>query len=248
MSEEKKTIAVWFSCGVASAVALKKTIEIYGETHNVLAINSPVAEEHEDNLRFKKEVSEWLGIEIIEAKAKKYPNASIIEVFDARKYISGVAGAPCTKELKKQPRYEFESENKIDFHVLGFTYEEKNRFERFRKFERDNVIGVLIDEKLTKFDCFDIIHKAGIKRPYIYELGFPNANCIGCVKSSSPTYWNLVRKEFPDVFEQRAEQSRRIGCKLVKVKSKRLFLDELKPTDRGGKIESWDCGIFCDTE
>ena len=64
MSEEKKTIAVWFSCGVASAVALQKTLEIYGETHNVLAINSPVAEEHEDNLRFKKEVSEWLGIEI----------------------------------------------------------------------------------------------------------------------------------------------------------------------------------------
>ena len=25
-------------------------------------------------------------------------------------------------------------------------------------------------------------------------------------------------------------------------------LDELKPTDKGGKIKSWDCGIFCDTE
>lgn len=247
-SEGKKTIAVWFSCGVASAIALKKTLEIYGNDYNVLAINSPIAEEHPDNLRFKDEISKWLNIEIIEAKSKKYPNQSIVEVFDKRKYMSGVAGAPCTKELKKQPRYEFELENKIDFHVLGFTYEEKDRFERFTKFERGNTIGVLIDEKLTKFDCFDILNKAGIKRPYIYDLGFPNANCIGCVKSSSPTYWNLVRKEFPDVFQERCEQSRNIGTKLVKVKGERIFLDELKQTDRGGIIKTWECGIFCDTE
>lgn len=247
-SEGKNTIAVWFSCGVASAIALKKTLEIYGNDYNVLAINSPIAEEHPDNLRFKDEISKWLNIEIIEAKSKKYPNQSIIEVFDKRKYMSGVAGAPCTKELKKQPRYEFELENKIDFHVLGFTYEEKDRFERFTKFERGNTIGVLIDEKLTKFDCFDILNKAGIKRPYIYDLGFPNANCIGCVKSSSPTYWNLVRKEFPDVFQERCEQSRSIGTKLVKVKGERIFLDELKQTDRGGIIKTWECGIFCDTE
>jgi hypothetical protein len=247
-SAGKKTIAVWFSCGVASAIALKKTLEIYGNDYNVLAINSPIAEEHPDNLRFKDEISKWLNIEIIEAKSKKYPNQSIIEVFDKRKYMSGVAGAPCTKELKKQPRYEFELENKIDFHVLGFTYEEKDRFERFTKFERGNTIGVLIDEKLTKFDCFDILNNAGIKRPYIYDLGFPNANCIGCVKSSSPTYWNLVRKEFPDVFKERCEQSRNIGTKLVKVKGERIFLDELKQTDIGGIIKTWECGIFCDTE
>ena len=31
----KQTIAVWFSCGAASAVAAKKTIEKYGKTHKV---------------------------------------------------------------------------------------------------------------------------------------------------------------------------------------------------------------------
>jgi len=45
---EKKTIAVWFSCGVASAVAAKKTIEKYGETHNILIVNNPVKNEHPD--------------------------------------------------------------------------------------------------------------------------------------------------------------------------------------------------------
>ena len=245
---KNKTIAVWFSCGAASAVAAKKTIEIYGENNTILIVNNPVKEEHHDNLRFLEDVSKWIGQEVIQAKNNKYPNASIIEVFDKRKYMSGIAGAPCTKELKKESRYQFEKENHIDYHVLGFTIDEVSRHERFTKFERGNVLPVLIDLKLTKGNCFDILLGENIKLPEIYQLGFPNANCIGCVKSQSPTYWNLVRDKFPEVFKQRAEQSRKIGCKLVRVKGERLYLHELKPTDKGGKIKSWECGIFCDTK
>lgn len=244
--EMKQTICVWFSCGAASAVAAKKTVEKYGETHNVLIVNNPIKEEHHDNQRFLKEVETWIGLPIIQASSSKYPSNSIIDVFDKRKYISGVHGAPCTKELKKEARYEFEETHKIDWHVLGFTIDEWERQKRFNLHERGNTIPVLITELLTKEDCFKILQRAGIKLPEIYSLGYPNANCIGCVKSQSPTYWNLVRKTFPDVFTQRAEQSREIGCKLVKLKGKRIYLDELKETDKGGKIKSWDCGIFCD--
>lgn len=244
----KKNIVVWFSCGAASAVAAKKTIEIYGEIHNVIIVNNPVKEEHEDNLRFFKDVEKWIGQEIITAKNSTYPNASIIEIFDKRKYMCGIQGAPCTMLLKKGARYEFEKNNKVDFHVLGFTIDEQKRHDKFVMFERDNVIPVLIDLKLTKGDCFEILITAKIKLPEIYKLGFPNANCIGCVKSQSPTYWNLVREQFPEVFKHRAEQSRRLNVRLVKRKGERIFLDELKATDKGGKIKSWDCGIFCDTE
>jgi len=245
MTEE--TIVVWFSCGVASAVATKKTIEKYGSTNNVIIVNNPVKNEHPDNIRFLEDVENWIGRKIIKAINKNFPNADITEVFDKFKYVSGVKGAPCTRELKKQARYQFESNNKIDWHVLGFTADEINRHERFVKYERANVLPVLIDEGITKTDCFRIVEKAGIRLPLIYSLGFPNANCIGCVKSSSPTYWNLVRKTFPNVFQERAEQSRRIGCKLIKRKGKRIFLDELLATDKGGKIKSYECGIFCDT-
>jgi len=245
---EKQTIAIWFSCGAASAVAAYKTKQKYGETHNILIVNNPVKEEHSDNLRFLKDVEKWIGIEIISAGNKNFPSNSIIDVFNKRKYISGIKGAPCTQQLKKQARYDFESQNKIDWHVLGFTVDEISRHERFTKFERENVIPVLIDEKLTKGDCFIILEDAGIKLPEIYNLGYPNANCIGCVKSSSPTYWNLVRKTFPEVFEQRAGQSREIKCRLVKLKGKRIFLDELPENSKGGKIKSYECGIFCDTK
>ena len=245
---QKETIAVWFSCGAASAVAAKKTIEKYGKTHNVIIVNNPVVNEHHDNLRFLKDCEEWFGQKVISATNPDYPSCDIREVFDDRKYISGVAGAPCTLKLKKEARYHFERTNKIDWHVLGFTLDEQKRSDRFMKFERENLIPILIDLKLTKGHCFDILIDAGIKLPEIYKLGYPNANCIGCVKSSSPTYWNLVRKTFPEVFEDRAKQSLKIGAKLVKLKGKRIFLDELKTTDKGGKIKSWECGIFCDTE
>ena len=243
---KKKLIAVWFSCGAASAVAAKKTIEKYGKTHEIVIVNNPVVNEHPDNERFLKDCEVWLGQKIIKAINKNYPSCNIVDVFEERKYISGIKGAPCTVELKKEARYQFEKENEIDWHVLGFTADEKKRSDRFKKFERSNLIPILIDENITKEDCFRILNEAGIRLPEIYSLGYPNANCIGCVKSSSPTYWNLVRKTFPEIYEERAEQSRRIGAKLVRLKGKRIFLDELKSTDKGGKIKSWDCGIFCD--
>jgi len=222
LQSKKETIAVWFSCGAASAVAAKKTVEIYGKTHNILVVNNPVLEEHEDNRRFLKDVEKWIGIPIIEAINKNYPSTSIVDVFEKRQYISGVKGAPCTQQLKKEARYQFELENKIDWHVLGFTFDELDRHNRFVKYERENVIPILIDWSYTKNDCFKILNGAGIKLPEIYSLGYPNANCIGCVKSSSPAYWNLVRDTFPSTFKQRAEQSKRIGAKLVKVHCKYL--------------------------
>ena len=245
---DKETIVVWFSCGAASAVAAKKTIELYGETHNIRVVNNPVIEEHHDNTRFLKDVEKWLGVPIETATNPKYPSCSIIDVFNDRKYMSGVAGAPCTGELKKKARQEWEKHNKFDHVVLGFTKDEQHRHDNFILTER-SLLPVLIDLNITKDMCFLLLHEAGIKLPEIYILGFPNANCVGCVKASSPTYWNLVREKFPDVFQQRAEQSRKIGAKLTIVKSKRLFLDELSPDVKGRSLKtmpSFECGIFCE--
>lgn len=99
---EDKTIAVWFSNGAASAVAAKLIVDEYAKENNVIIVNNPVKEEDEDNIRFKEDVSNWINHPIIEAKNKNFPNASIIEVFDKKKYMSGINGAPCTMELKKK--------------------------------------------------------------------------------------------------------------------------------------------------
>ena len=222
---KNSTIAVWFSCGAASAVAAKKAIELYGKDNTIRVVNNPITEEHPDNIRFLKDVERWLGVEIEIATNPKYPNASCVEVWDTKKFMSSPFGAPCTLELKKRARQHWESINKPDHTVLGFTVDERHRHDRFVQTERE-VLPVLIDANLTKDDCFRIVEKAGIRLPEIYSLGFPNANCIGCVKSSGVWYWNHVRKTFPDVFDQRTEQSREIGARLVTYKGKRMYLDE----------------------
>lgn len=247
---KKEMIAVWFSCGAASAVAAKKTIEQYGDTHIVRVINNPVAEEDEDNRRFLKDIEKWIGTEIEISTNRRYPSCSAMDVWENRQYMSGVKGAPCTVELKKKARLQWEELNKPDYHVLGFTYNEVDRHNFFVMYERPNVLPVLIKEKITKKDCFEILLKAGIELPRIYSLGYPNANCIGCVKATSPTYWNLVRQRHPEIFKQRMLQSRELGVRLVRVKGKRLFLDELDPNALGRNIKNLDfeCGNFCETK
>lgn len=241
-------IAVWFSCGAASAVAAKRTIEKYGAEHTIFIVNHPVHEEDPDNLRFLQDVSRWLGATIINQVNTAAGTISAVDIWNRKKYMSGIKGAPCTVVLKKQARYEFESTNKIDWHVLGFTADEQTRHDRFTHGERANVLPVLIDAGITKAECFNILREAGIELPKMYRLGYANANCIGCVKATSPTYWNHVRKMHPEVYEQRAQQSRRLGVRLVRYKGKRMFLDELPADAKGAKMKGTDCGIFCDTK
>ena len=242
------SIAVWFSCGAASAVAAKKTIERYGDQHLIRVLNNPVEEEDEDNRRFLRDVQAWLDIPIEIVRSKKYPSGSAVEVWEKRRFMSGPTGAPCTLELKKYARQEWEKENFVDWHVLGFTADEKKRHDRFVLTERSNVLPVLIDANITKANCYTILQSAGIELPRIYSMGYPNANCIGCVKATSSTYWNHVRAVHPDVFDERATQSRRIGARLVRYKGKRLFLDELPTDAKGRTMKNMDieCGIFCE--
>lgn len=241
-------IAVWFSCGAASAVAAKKTIERYGNLCDVRIINNPVIEEDVDNLRFLRDVEGWLGVKIEFATNPKYPSCSTVDVWEKRKFMAGPKGAPCTLELKKAARQHWEQTNKVDWHVLGFTFDEEHRHKRFTLTERDNVLPVLIDAQITKQDCFSLLSGAGIQLPRIYSLGYPNANCIGCVKASSATYWNLVREQHPAVFEQRSKQSRKLGAKLAYHKGRRVFLDELPADAKGRPLKTMDieCGIFCE--
>ncbi len=80
----------------------------------------------------------------------------------------------------------------------------------------------------------------------MYRLGFSNNNCIGCVKATSPVYWNRVRRLFPEVFAARSRLSREIGCRLVRVKGVRMFLDELNPNEGDKEIEPpIDCSLAC---
>jgi hypothetical protein len=162
--------------------------------------------------------------------------------------MAGVSGASCTGELKKKARQHWELKNDAAMHVLGFTADEVKRYINFIMTERDNVLPVLLDARLTKQDCAELLIKEGLRLPEVYARGYPNANCIGCVKASSPTYWNHVRKDAPAVFDSRAALSREIGAKLARYRGERIYLDELPADAVGAPLKSLaiDCGIFCE--
>ena len=241
-------IAVWFSCGAASAVAAKLTLERFGDACDVRIVNNPIKDEDADNRRFLADVSRWIGRDIESATNSKFPDCSIEQVFDKERFMSSPFGAPCTRLLKKEARQQWELRNLPDWTVLGFTADEQDRHDGFVLTERATVIPVLIEARLAKSDCFRMVKEAGIELPLTYRQGYPNANCKGCVKATSPTYWNHVRAVDPDVFARRVEQSRRLGARLVRHAGKRIFLDELPPDAKGRPMKSMnvECGIFCE--
>ena len=236
-----RTIA-WFSCGVASAVAAKLAVE--GNEHTRVVYCNTMATEHPDNERFFNAVQEWLGVKIDVISSTRYQ--SIDEVFEKVRYMSGPRGARCTVEMKKVPRFGFQKPD--DVHVFGYTADEKRRIARFN--DQNPEIATwwpLLDRGLDKDACKAIVEiGAGIKLPAMYGLGFKNNNCIGCVKASSPRYWNMVRENFPEVFDRRAKQSRELGCRLTRNHNgERIFLDELLINNWNEVKEDLSCGPEC---
>lgn len=233
----------WFSCGAPSAVMAKKALDFVPGT---IVVNCDTrASENPDNYRFSRECQEWFGQPIVHIKSGKF--STVDEVFEKTKYMSGTKGARCTIELKKIPRLEFA--NPDDIHMFGFTvYERPRALELARRNPDLRLRFLLIELGLTKQDCFLALRKAGIRLPVMYELGFDNNNCPGCVKGSTPWYWDMIRKHFPEVFKRRCEQSRAIGCRLVEIRHhERIFLDELPagPFRKPRKKENMSCGPEC---
>lgn len=241
--DEKRRVVSWYSCGVTSAVATKLVFEKYPDA---IAAYCDTGSEHEDNTRFIKDCEKWYGKKITVLKSSRYKD--IWEVFEKTRYLTGVRGARCTGELKKRVRSEFEEYG--DLQIFGFDISEVKRAERFKENNPEVFTWFpLIENKITKKDCLDIVQKQGIELPVMYKMGYRNNNCIGCVKGQAG-YWNKIKKDFPEVFERMAKKERELNvaiCKSYKGdgKRKRVFLDEL-PEDMGRyKDLEITCGLFC---
>jgi len=244
----KNRVVVWFSCGATSAVAAKMAIKKY-EGHEIVVAYCDTSSEHEDNKRFLKDVENWLGLPIKILKNEKFND--IWDVFEKRKYIAGIKGAPCTSELKKRMRMEFEDID--DIQIFGFDLAESERVKKFRENNPEvNLDPILFEHNLSKADCLAMLRSAGIEPPITYEY-LRNANCLGCPKGQMG-YWNVIRKHHPDVFDRMSKLERKLNAAICKTyagdgKRKRVFLDELDPDAGNYKAEpKIDCGVFCQIE
>lgn len=226
---------IWFSCGVASAIAAKKYLAVEPRAQLVrIALDN----EDEDNNRFAREWAEHLGREITELRSTEYKDCW--DVWERTRWLNGPGGARCSVELKKKVRQEFQRIN--DIQVFGYTSDEKQRAKVFAYNNPEIDLRLpLINGSYTKLDCFRILASTGIEPPLRYRQGYDNANCVGCVKGGMG-YWNKTRIDNPEVFERMSELEQRIGASCING----VFLKDLDP--QAGRHEDLvlpDCGLFC---
>ena len=237
----KNRVVVWFSCGAPSAVCAKLMTEKYGDDC-IVAYCDVSHDEHPDNMRFLRDVERWIGSPVTILRSEKY--SDIDDVFKRTRYMAGIAGARCTTELKKSVRHKFQRPD--DVHVFGFTADERARAKQLENNNPELYLEhPLIDSGLTRQDCLETIYRAGIELPAMYRMGYEHNNCRGCVKATSPKYWNKIRRDFPEVFDARAKRSRDIGARLVRYNGERIFLDELPEDSQEDLFEDLSCGPQC---
>lgn len=245
-------IVVQFSCGAASAVAAKIALAKFGATHDVQIINAFVLEEHIDNRRFAADCERWFGQPITVLRDER-DGASVVRLFQRKKYMMGPHGAPCTRALKRDLLDRWSKPG--DVMVLGYTAEEADRLDDFRCRNPERpIIAPLIDAGLTKSDCKAMVARAGIALPAMYLLGYNNANCIGCVKGGEG-YWRAIREDFPEQFETNCVVQDAIGpgawflrYRSGPRKGERFPLRELPEGNAYRNEELPSCSFFCEIE
>lgn len=231
---------VWISAGVSSFMSgvLAEHVDKW--------IYIDVADQHPDSLRFIKDCEKSMNINIEILRSEKYKD--VADVCRKHKMINSPYGAACTGMLKKAVRKQWECEQYEKgitelTYIWGYDVEEKRRAERiienFPEFKHE---FPLIDKGLTKQSVHGLFDRMfDFPRPKMYDMGYSNNNCIGCVKGGMG-YWNKIRQDFPEVFKARAVLEREIGHSCING----IYLDELKPDTGRMEMEVMtDCDILC---
>lgn len=245
-----------FSCGATSAIATAIALKEDPEAEIVYA---DTGSEHPDNMRFLKDCEEIIfKKKVTIVKSEKFKNVE--DVVTQKRFLAGPAGAPCTAELKKIPIRDYIGTRLIDeIQVYGFDPSESKRIEKYRDNNPEVTLGLpLLQHNLVKANCLALLQRFEIEMPAMYKLGYPNANCIGCVKAENLKYWAAIREDFPETFDFYAKMERKLGKEVdgkprgaainkryIKGERHRLFLDEL-PMDIKPKrdVDIW-CGYSC---
>jgi 3'-phosphoadenosine 5'-phosphosulfate sulfotransferase (PAPS reductase)/FAD synthetase len=265
---------VHFSCGAASAVSALLALKHYD---NVELVYTDPGLEHKDNHRFLRDFEKLTNTKVTILKHEKYKTP--FEVFEARRFLASPAGAPCTTELKKITAREYLGDRLLEeVNVFGFDCSKKERGRAERYCNNNLELKTwfpLIEYNICKSDCYYILDQLGLDLPFMYKLGYKNANCTGCVKADSLGYWAAIREDFPKVFNKYAKIERIVGainpdtgkpkgatinrkrvrhdecngkgCKYCKLGYIRIyiFLDEIPEDQKPQRNISFTCGYSC---
>lgn len=210
---------VCYSGGHSSAIVAIEVVRKFGK-ENVVLVNHDInaSVESPDIKRFKKEVADYLGLEVTYVNIQGLSLDLIPDQFEvvikAKAFKVGNGSELCTSRLKTEPFVDY-LKNEFPFKdciiYYGFDANERTRIQRrsgilgAMGYKSDYPIALWPESERTISQTIQI----GINPPAQYE-NFKHANCIGCLKAGRQ-HWYIVYCQRPDLFKKAKEAEQIIG-------------------------------------
>lgn len=239
---------VCYSGGHSSALCAVEAVRKHGRD-NVTLLNHDISSnvECEDTKRFKREVADYLGLEITYANMDNFEKLDPIAL-SIKNNLFGVGGkyVLCTSYLKTEPFSDWlksnypaekdEIRDDVTF-IYGFDKNEGDRIKRRTRVMLEMGYRTeypIVDWERTIYD----ISEVGIRKPKAYNL-FKHSNCMGCLKAGAQ-HWYLTYCLRPDLVERAIEAEEKVGQTIIRgkkmkdLKKRFEFMKDngVKPTEK----------------
>lgn len=226
-----------YSGGHSSALVAIEVSRRYGMENTVL-VNHDIhpSVEDADIKRFKREVSEYLGIPITYASYKDAAFDQFDVCVEAGAFKVDSGSELCTSRLKTTPFQKFLADSVPEKDCIiyyGFDPNEKVRIQR-----RAGILGAqgfkadfpLLWPHRTIMQTEDV----GIKRPSTYSV-FKHGNCVGCLKAGWQ-HWYVVYRTRPDIWAKAKWAEEEIGYAIHHDGPTPVYLEDME--DRFAKMKA----------
>lgn len=247
MKKENIKACVHFSGGLMSWGAAKLACDKYGK-ENVVLLFSDVGVEDPDVYRFLVQGAAALGARLqIVRMNEGGPYIKPWDLAFLRKKIPNWKIGLCSGELKKQPADKWQKENLNDGTpiIIGFSIEEIERIERFKKRKDRYIYEFPLAEKPYTSICQirEWLKEYNIAEPKMYSEGFNHANCAGACFKAGVSHWARLYKERPEIFAYHEAKEKEFQEKFASQqticmrKGEHLTLENLRKLVDAGIIE-----------
>ncbi len=205
---------VLFSGGAASAYVAWRVAQEQ-DKKDIILLHTPTYSEHPDADRFRKQISEYIGIPITE----KADGRDIWELIDDQNCLPSYWIPYCTRILKQEQSEKFYRTMEDDFIIyIGFGIHEWRRVQRATiRLEQKGYKSryPLFENKISDEDIKATIRdewKICLPEPYKY---LTHNNCLPCFKGGKG-HFQRVAKYYPEYFKKAMEKERQMGHTVFK--------------------------------
>jgi len=200
-----------FSGGIQSSYMTLMLVKELPKSSIILLFHDTKTEPS-DNYRFRREISEYIGIPITEFSDGR----DIWQVFDDENFLGNNRIPICSMKLKVIPAQKFYKKINDDFVVyIGYNMYEHRRAQKIcARYPKIKYKFPLLERKISMCEIISGIKSTGITLPKMYKH-FKHANCVPCARMGKSD-WRKVKKFYPDRFKKALEYEKKFGHSFMK--------------------------------